>query len=302
MAQRRRSSATVDVQGLGARRPSVAPNLSTFAECANETEQKTPSPPPSPHSESAPPPSPPHPSSFPVEPVSAPPALPSLTPNSPTDSVLILRHPLLRRQGNAYSSKHSHFNSRLKRIRQSVEEQINGKVQRQSDAGSPEVFTADRSQETLGESKSSLRGASQSDVFSLCQRDSGVISTRQLNEVAKRGRLFAKRKKFRLVHQTGECNIQYVNVDKRGARFLLDIFTTLVALPWRYNIFVYLVSFLLTWVLFALVWWALHTIYGLDEDGNPCVQGVHSFTTAFLYSIETQHTIGYGSRYSEFNP
>lgn len=139
---------------------------------------------------------------------------------------------------------------------------------------------------------------SQSDVFSLCQKDSGVISKTQLREVAKRGRLFAKRKKFRLVHQTGECNIQYVNVDKRGARFLLDIFTTLVALPWRYNILVYLVSFLLTWLLFALVWWSLHNFYDLDESGTPCVQGVHSFTTAFLYSIETQHTIGYGSRYT----
>lgn len=177
---------------------------------------------------------------------------------------------------------------------------MNGKVPRRSidGAGSPEVLlTPDRAPETLGGSKSSVKAASQSDVFTLCQKDSCVISKNQLREVAKRGRLFAKRKKFRLVHQTGECNIQYVNVDKRGARFLLDIFTTLVALPWRYNIFVYLVSFLLTWILFALVWWAIHRVYGVDENDIPCVQGVHSFTTAFLYSIETQHTIGYGSRY-----
>lgn len=29
----------------------------------------------------------------------------------------------------------------------------------------------------------------------------------------------------------------------------------------------------------------------------PCVHGIHDFTSAFLYSVETQHTIGYGLRY-----
>ena len=29
----------------------------------------------------------------------------------------------------------------------------------------------------------------------------------------------------------------------------------------------------------------------------PCVHGIHDFTSALLYSVETQHTIGYGLRY-----
>lgn len=34
-----------------------------------------------------------------------------------------------------------------------------------------------------------------------------------------------------------------------------------------------------------------------DDPGfTPCMNNVNSFTTAFLFSLETQHTIGYGSR------
>ena len=55
---------------------------------------------------------------------------------------------------------------------------------------------------------------------------------------------------------------------------------------------VYLVTFVLSWMLFALLWWAMQGWHG----GRPCVDGVDSFTTALLFSIETQHTIGYGSR------
>ena len=51
-------------------------------------------------------------------------------------------------------------------------------------------------------------------------------------------------------------------------------------------------TFVVSWMLFALLWWLLQTWYG----GQSCVEGVNGFTTALLFSIETQHTIGYGSR------
>ena len=59
----------------------------------------------------------------------------------------------------------------------------------------------------------------------------------------------------------------------------------------RFNILVYLVTFVLSWLLFALLWWAMQ-----NWNGHSCVEGVDGFTTALLFSIETQHTIGYGSR------
>jgi potassium inwardly-rectifying channel subfamily J, other len=33
-----------------------------------------------------------------------------------------------------------------------------------------------------------------------------------------------------------------------------------------------------------------------NDEREPCVSGVHNFHTALLFSIETQHTIGYGTR------
>jgi len=60
----------------------------------------------------------------------------------------------------------------------------------------------------------------------------------------------------------------------------------------RYNILVYLLTFVLSWMLFALLWWVMQSWHG----GETCVEGVSGFTTAVLFSIETQHTIGYGSR------
>lgn len=33
------------------------------------------------------------------------------------------------------------------------------------------------------------------------------------------------------------------------------------------------------------------------QPKQPCVHGIHDFTSALLYSVETQHTIGYGLRH-----
>lgn len=36
---------------------------------------------------------------------------------------------------------------------------------------------------------------------------------------------------------------------------------------------------------------------GRPKNHTPCVHGIHDFTSALLYSVETQHTIGYGMRH-----
>ena len=66
----------------------------------------------------------------------------------------------------------------------------------------------------------------------------------------------------------------------------------------------FLISFVISWLLFGLVWWAVAWAHGdlsatpPSPSFQPCVVNVNSFTSAFLFSIETQHTIGYGSRAS----
>lgn len=66
---------------------------------------------------------------------------------------------------------------------------------------------------------------------------------------------------------------------------------------------VFSMGFILSWLCFAVIWWLICFTHGDlehigDEKWTPCVNNLHSFTSAFLYSIETQHTIGYGSRFT----
>ena len=63
----------------------------------------------------------------------------------------------------------------------------------------------------------------------------------------------------------------------------------------------FVLAFIISWLFFALIWWLICFSHGdLDNygepDWRPCLEEVYDFTTALLYSIETQHTIGYGSR------
>lgn len=63
-------------------------------------------------------------------------------------------------------------------------------------------------------------------------------------------------------------------------------------------------TFFVSWCLFGFIWWVIGFTHRDFEKANidnsnhtPCVNGVTSFTSAFLFSLETQHTIGYGSRH-----
>lgn len=125
----------------------------------------------------------------------------------------------------------------------------------------------------------------------------------EFNAVAKRGRLFAKRNKNRFVCKDGSASLAVTGVPKRGARarYLNDIFTTMLELTWGAHVTLFAISFLLTWFIFALAWWSISILHDDPQHRNdtqwvPCAQGVYDFTTALLFSIETQQTIGYGTR------
>ena len=109
------------------------------------------------------------------------------------------------------------------------------------------------------------------------------------------------RARRRIVHKNGDYNISHENISKRHRRYLADIFTTLVDIKWRWNLLVFILAFMLSWNVFAFVWWLICFVHGDVAnygvaDWKPCVEEVYDFTSALLFSIETQHTIGYGSR------
>ncbi|CAH1793988.1 unnamed protein product [Owenia fusiformis] len=107
--------------------------------------------------------------------------------------------------------------------------------------------------------------------------------------------------KRRLVEKNGDRNIIQTDIHRRGHSYLADIFVTLVDAQWRFILLMFLGGFILSWMIFALLWWLILLVRGDfyhigDENWTPCVDEVVDFPTALLFSIETQHTIGYGSR------
>ncbi|XP_071518910.1 ATP-sensitive inward rectifier potassium channel 12-like isoform X2 [Panulirus ornatus] len=122
-------------------------------------------------------------------------------------------------------------------------------------------------------------------------------------------RISSKKMRKRVVQKNGECNVSPSNVAKRRRRYLQDIFTTLVDIQWRWTLLVFAMSFISSWLMFAFVWWIIAYTHGDLQEENlpekqeesqwtPCVMNIVSFTSCFLFSVETQHTIGYGSRHT----
>ena len=119
-------------------------------------------------------------------------------------------------------------------------------------------------------------------------------------------RKIRKRKQMqRLVGKDGVCNVEHTHVKNLGIRLMSDMFTTLVDLRWRYNLTVFTLAYVLSWFLFSVLWILIAVTHGdlyyqttnmTDPDREPCVENVATFTGAFLFSLETQTTIGYGGR------
>ncbi|XP_076147582.1 ATP-sensitive inward rectifier potassium channel 12-like isoform X2 [Alosa pseudoharengus] len=109
----------------------------------------------------------------------------------------------------------------------------------------------------------------------------------------------------RFVKKNGQCNVVFANMSDKPRRYLADIFTTCVDIRWRSLLLVFTVASLLSWLVFGLVFWAVALAHG-DADPprellrlgrwQPCILHVHGFVGAFLFSVETQTTIGYGYR------
>ncbi|XP_072283674.1 G protein-activated inward rectifier potassium channel 3 [Pyxicephalus adspersus] len=108
------------------------------------------------------------------------------------------------------------------------------------------------------------------------------------------------RRRQRYVEKDGRCNVQHGNV-RETYRYLTDIFTTLVDLKWRVSLLVFILAYAITWLFFGVIWWFIAYCRGdlehLEDPGwTPCIKNLNGFVSAFLFSIETETTIGYGHR------
>ncbi|XP_056272244.1 potassium inwardly rectifying channel subfamily J member 11, like [Pseudoliparis swirei] len=131
----------------------------------------------------------------------------------------------------------------------------------------------------------------------------GFLLTRLSEDQNQRSRGHSRYQKARFITKSGSCNVAHKNIMEQG-RFLQDVFTTMVDLKWQHSFLIFSSAFLCSWMLFAMIWWLLAFAHGdleprdpvLDPGPVPCVTAIHSFTSAFLFSIEVQVTIGFGGR------
>uniref|UniRef100_A0A087Y6Z5 G protein-activated inward rectifier potassium channel 3 n=1 Tax=Poecilia formosa TaxID=48698 RepID=A0A087Y6Z5_POEFO len=139
----------------------------------------------------------------------------------------------------------------------------------------------------------------------LAEREANANQHRKKTQPEKeRGRFGwarARRKRQRYVEKNGRCNVQHGNM-RETYRYLTDIFTTLVDLNWRCSLFVFVMAYAVTWLFFGAIWYLIAYCrrgdldHLEDEAWTPCVNNVNGFISAFLFSIETETTIGYGHR------
>uniref|UniRef100_A0A673LSJ3 ATP-sensitive inward rectifier potassium channel 14 n=1 Tax=Sinocyclocheilus rhinocerous TaxID=307959 RepID=A0A673LSJ3_9TELE len=108
----------------------------------------------------------------------------------------------------------------------------------------------------------------------------------------------------RFVKKNGQCNVVFAHMDDKPRRYLADIFTTCVDTRWRYLLMIFCSTFLFSWLVFGLIFYSASLAHGdFSQDRGssgkpwkPCLLHVEGFIGAFLFSVETQTTIGYGWR------
>lgn len=168
----------------------------------------------------------------------------------------------------------------------------------------------------------------------------------------------------RFISKTGRCLIENINQPPWFLRYMADPLTTCIDLRWRYTILIFVLLYIASWVVFALVYYIISLIhldfawqhnpdaidtdawlqnctnpdatgpncsnttlqycaldecsslsdcdncdqraidcyqqyekYLEDKSADTCFTDIHNFTSAILFSYETQTTIGYGGRH-----
>ena len=112
-------------------------------------------------------------------------------------------------------------------------------------------------------------------------------------------------KQKRVVLKGGSTSVTYKNISKKRRRYFSDLYTTLLDSSWNYCVLMFTTSFYGSWLFFGSLYFMICYMHGdlLEEnlpskksDWVPCIKEIDGFASCFLFSLETQHTIGYGSR------
>ncbi|XP_017280906.1 inward rectifier potassium channel 16 [Kryptolebias marmoratus] len=103
---------------------------------------------------------------------------------------------------------------------------------------------------------------------------------------------------LRYMQKDGRILVAFQKGPGDWSMYFVDIFTTLVEVRWRMMLLIFSLSYIFSWLFFGLCYWLIAHVHGdlTNPEETLCVANVRGFTGAFLFSMETQATIGYGFR------
>ncbi|XP_066140668.1 inward rectifier potassium channel 4-like isoform X2 [Euwallacea fornicatus] len=107
----------------------------------------------------------------------------------------------------------------------------------------------------------------------------------------------------RMVMKNGLCNV--VQSQSNRQRFGIFSYEKLVDSSWAFTLSTFLTVLFLSWTCFAIFYWLICFTHGDFEPNHlpefqheynfkPCIYDMRDFSSAFLFSMEAQHTVGYG--------
>ncbi|KAL4239358.1 Inward rectifier potassium channel [Mactra antiquata] len=109
---------------------------------------------------------------------------------------------------------------------------------------------------------------------------------------------------YRIVQKNGDATVKLINQPSSKKLFYPNVFISIVELDSFWICLIFLSCFLMSWFSFALLYFVASEAHGdfqssTDSDPaySPCIQDVGDFVEMFQFSMETQTTIGYGTRY-----
>ena len=85
------------------------------------------------------------------------------------------------------------------------------------------------------------------------------LRTETVSKIPQGREAFNKR---RLISKSGELKVLPKNVPRKMRRYLSDIFTTMIDLRWKWVIFIFVSSYIISWLLFGFMWWLVAYLRG----------------------------------------
>ncbi|XP_048487298.1 G protein-activated inward rectifier potassium channel 3-like [Plutella xylostella] len=144
---------------------------------------------------------------------------------------------------------------------------------------------------TTPEFTSSTQGTGRSTPYTKRKRRSAKLHRRRTGR-ARRSR--------RVVLKGGEENVPVrSNIPAKSLKYMRDIVNTIINSKWRFLLLFMVTAHFVFWFIFASIWFTVTRSYQDDiGDGKEhCVTGTSSFAGLLMMAVETQMTIGYGTRF-----